>query len=138
LRAAQELAKAVADDDCGRYPLVEDIAAVGKDCGDAGVEAIALLESEVTHPHSRHIGDGVVWAGREYAELETEFARAWFRLVRVGPAIAIFDSCRPGREQAESHQQEQPSTHDRLPPGFGHGCYTLCPQWQPSLHRFPA
>jgi hypothetical protein len=59
-----------------------------------------LLQGEMTYPHTRDIGNGIEWTGRENADLETELARAWLRPVRVGPGVATLNCRSPGRKQA--------------------------------------
>ena len=69
---ADQLAEAVADDHRRRHLLVKQVLVVRQDGGDAGVEAWLLFQREVPDPDARHVGDVIVRAGGQVADLQAE------------------------------------------------------------------
>ena len=60
-----------------QHLLVEQIAVVGQDCRDTGIEPGALLQGVVANAHTGDISDGIEWPGRENTDLEPEISGPW-------------------------------------------------------------
>jgi hypothetical protein len=67
---AGHLAVAVEGVIAGKALILVDFAVTGADDGDAGARHAWLVVDErgVANPHARHVGDGIVEAGRQFAD----------------------------------------------------------------------
>ena len=73
LHQTHGLAKAV-DHGRSRHHLVpKQIAPVGQDGGDAGVDVLAVPQGHMTHPDARHIGDQIAGTGLALADPDAGF-----------------------------------------------------------------
>jgi hypothetical protein len=64
LRRAHQLAETVADEDCSRHLVLEQVASVRQDSGDAGADLLVADQGDVPHGDTRDISDCVQGAGR--------------------------------------------------------------------------
>jgi len=77
LRAAGQFAETVAYEDRGRRLLLEEVAGVRNDGGDAGADGVSIDERDVAHGDARHIGYGIERSGTEDAGRHAEITRAF-------------------------------------------------------------
>ena len=64
-----QLAESVAHEYSCRDLLLEDVSVMRQNSCDPGSDRVAFLQCDLSHLHPGHIGNGVVTAGTQYADL---------------------------------------------------------------------
>src|SRR5205085_2077447 len=75
LRRPHQLAEAVSDEDCARYFVAKEIAAVWQDRRDAAAHVVAANECRLSDANAGDIRNGVERSGREDADRDAEVAK---------------------------------------------------------------